>query len=123
MRRTLEVWCFDRLAGELVDDGEALTFAYDRGWSAAGYPPLSQSLPLGGEFGERDVKAFFGGLVPEGELRGTPGPPTNTGSPSREPRTSSPSWWGTAGRLACRGEAGPRRTFSRPRSPACRRPS
>lgn len=69
MLRTLEVWCFGRLAGVLADDGEALTFNYDSEWPAAGYPPLSQSLPLGGEFGERDVKAFFGGLLPEGDLR------------------------------------------------------
>jgi serine/threonine-protein kinase HipA len=67
--RTLEVWCFGHLAGRLVDDGEALALNYDQEWLTAGYPPLSQSLPLSGEFAERNVKAFFGGLLPEGELR------------------------------------------------------
>jgi serine/threonine-protein kinase HipA len=69
VRRRLEVWCFDQLAGQLVDEDEGLTFAYDSEWIAAGNPPLSQSLPLGGEPSGREVKAFFGGLLPEGELR------------------------------------------------------
>jgi serine/threonine-protein kinase HipA len=69
VRRRLEVWCFDRLAGQLVDDGERLAFTYDSEWIAAGNPPLSQSLPLGGELSGREVRAFFGGLLPEGELR------------------------------------------------------
>jgi serine/threonine-protein kinase HipA len=69
VRRTLEVWCFGRLAGRLVDDGETLAFDYDPEWVDDGYPPLSQSLPIDGDFGERQVKAFFGGLLPEGELR------------------------------------------------------
>ncbi len=69
MRRQLEVWCFDRLAGRLVDDDGDLTFAYDARWTAAGNPPLSQSLPVDGEFSGREVRAFFGGLLPEGELR------------------------------------------------------
>lgn len=69
MRRRLEVRCFDRLAGQLVDDDEGLTFAYDPEWIAAGNPPLSQSLPLDGELSGRAVRAFFGGLLPEGELR------------------------------------------------------
>jgi serine/threonine-protein kinase HipA len=67
--RALEVWCFEQLAGQLVDDGDALTFSYTAEWIKAGYPPLSQSLPLTGEYTERNVKAFFGGLLPEGELR------------------------------------------------------
>jgi serine/threonine-protein kinase HipA len=67
--RTLEVWCFGQLAGRLTDNGETLAFSYDEEWLGAGYPPLSQSLPLGGDFTERHVKAFFGGLLPEGELR------------------------------------------------------
>ena len=69
MLRTLEVWCFGRLAGVLADDGQALAFRYDAEWLGGGYPPLSQSLSLDGEFTERQVKAFFGGLLPEGELR------------------------------------------------------
>lgn len=69
MNRTLEVWCFGRLAGLLVDDGEALSFTYDEKWMVGGYPPLSQALPLRKENSERQVKAFFGGLLPEGDLR------------------------------------------------------
>ncbi len=69
MPRRLEVWCFNRLAGQLVDDDEGLTFAYDAEWIAAGNPPLSQSLPVDGELTGREVRAFFGGLLPEGELR------------------------------------------------------
>ena len=69
MSRTLEVWCLGRRAGKLVDDGERLSFAYDSTWVAGDYPPLSQALPLDGGFGSRQVTAFFGGLLPEGELR------------------------------------------------------
>ena len=69
MLRRLEVWCFGRLAGVLTDDGEALGFSYSQEWLAGGCPPLSQSLPLDGDFAERPVKAFFGGLLPEGDLR------------------------------------------------------
>lgn len=69
MPRRLEVWCFDQVAGQLVDGDEGLAFAYDAGWIAAGNPPLSRSLPLDGELAGREVRAFFGGLLPEGELR------------------------------------------------------
>lgn len=69
MRRRLEVWCFGQLVGQLVDDGEGLSFAYDAEWIAAGNPPLSQSLPVDGVLAGREVRAFFGGLLPEGELR------------------------------------------------------
>jgi serine/threonine-protein kinase HipA len=67
--RRLEVWCLGQLAGQLVDDDEGLTFTYDAEWVAAGNPPLSQSLPVDREFSGREVRAFFGGLLPEGELR------------------------------------------------------
>lgn len=68
MVRRLEVWCFGQLTGQLVDD-EGLTFTYDPGWIAAGNPPLSHSLPVDGDLSGREVRAFFGGLLPEGELR------------------------------------------------------
>lgn len=67
--RELDVWCFGRVAGRLTDDGAALRFAYDETWVADGQPPLSQSLPLNGAFGDRAAAAFFEGLLPEGQLR------------------------------------------------------
>lgn len=67
--RRLEVFCFDRRAGELIDDAYGLEFSYDESWIAAGMPPLSQSLPLEGELGREAATAFFGGLLPEGEPR------------------------------------------------------
>jgi serine/threonine-protein kinase HipA len=65
----LDVRCFDHLAGRLVDEPGGLTFVYDLEWVAAGMPPLSQSLPLGGPFGSGAAAAFFGGLLPEGVPR------------------------------------------------------
>lgn len=71
MPRHLEVECFDRRAGELVDDGAQLTFTYDREWIDAGLPPLSQSLPLDVALEPLVVQAFFDGLLPEGGVRRT----------------------------------------------------
>jgi serine/threonine-protein kinase HipA len=67
--RRLDVWCFDALAGTLIDDADGLTFAYAGEWRRLGMPPLSQSLPLDGAFGTEAVTAFFGGLLPEGAPR------------------------------------------------------
>lgn len=67
--RRLEVFCFDRRAGELIDDAYGLEFSYAESWIVAGMPPLSQSLPLEGEFDREAATAFFGGLLPEGEPR------------------------------------------------------
>jgi serine/threonine-protein kinase HipA len=67
--RTLAVWCFDRLAGRIVDAPEGLAFTYDAAWLAAGMPPLSQSLPLDGTYEQAAAAAFFGGLLPEGVPR------------------------------------------------------
>lgn len=67
--RTLEVWCFDELSGELVDAPGGMTFAYGETWLDDGRPPLSQSLPLSGAFDAQAVSAFFGGLLPEGQPR------------------------------------------------------
>ncbi|WP_445152016.1 type II toxin-antitoxin system HipA family toxin [Baekduia sp. Peel2402] len=63
--RTLEVWCFGRLAGMLVDGSLTPGFAYAESWVDSGMPPLSQSLPLDGAFSSEAVGAFFGGLLPE----------------------------------------------------------
>jgi serine/threonine-protein kinase HipA len=67
--RRLDVWCFDRLVGTLVDARPDLVFTYDPGWLADRMPPLSQSLPLDGRFTDAASAAFFGGLLPEGVPR------------------------------------------------------
>ncbi len=67
--RTLDVACFGTLAGVLTDGPDGLAFAYDPRWAQAGRPPLSQSLPLTGDFGSEQATAFFGGLLPEGTPR------------------------------------------------------
>lgn len=67
--RTLGVWCFDRLAGTLLDTPDGLTFTYETAWLVDGMPPLSQSLPLDGTFAPRAAASFFGGLLPEGTPR------------------------------------------------------
>ncbi|MFZ2113265.1 MAG: type II toxin-antitoxin system HipA family toxin [Solirubrobacteraceae bacterium] len=67
--RQLEVFCFGELAGTLVDEPHELRFFYEGTWIAGGMPPLSQSLPLDGDFGPEAVRAFFAGLLPEGSLR------------------------------------------------------
>ena len=68
--RALGVWCFGERAG-LLDGRERRRCASptsDAG-VADGRPPLSQSLPLDGCFAPRRPRAFFGGLLPEGEPR------------------------------------------------------
>lgn len=67
--RQLEVWCFGRRAGVLLDASAALQFSYDAVWVADGLPPLSQSLPLDGSFAPEAPTAYFGGLLPEGTPR------------------------------------------------------
>jgi len=67
--RALQVVCFGRRAGTLLDDPGGLAFAYEAAWVSDGQPPLSQSLPLDGAFGRSEATAFFGGLLPEGAPR------------------------------------------------------
>lgn len=69
MNSTLDVWCFGRRAGALDRNDDGLNFSYTEEWLGDGCPPLSQSLPLDAAFGSREVHAFFGGLLPEGDLR------------------------------------------------------
>lgn len=69
LERTLDVWCFGRVAGTLVDGGRDSRFAYGPEWLADGMPPLSHSLPLDGDFTADAATAFFGGLLPEGAPR------------------------------------------------------
>ncbi|MBF6619351.1 MAG: type II toxin-antitoxin system HipA family toxin [Patulibacter sp.] len=67
--RVLEVWCFGEIAGQLHDDGHRLTFSYSADWIAGERPPISQSLPLDMGYSPDEVRAFFEGLLPEGDLR------------------------------------------------------
>jgi serine/threonine-protein kinase HipA len=67
--RRLEVFCFDELAGELADETDGLSFAYDETWLSRDRPPLSHSLPLDGAFARGAPAAYFGGLLPEGQPR------------------------------------------------------
>lgn len=55
----------------LLTDGAELRFAYDDGWLESGpVHALGRQLPLRrGTFSGRAVRAFFGGLLPEGEPR------------------------------------------------------
>lgn len=69
MARSLEAWCSDEHAGTLTDAATGLAFTYTEQWLAAGRAPISQCLPLDGSFGEPDVDAFFGGLLPEAARR------------------------------------------------------
>jgi serine/threonine-protein kinase HipA len=65
----LDVVCFDRRAGTLSDAPGGLGFTYNPTWVADGGHPLSQSLPLSGDFSAAQVETFFGGLLPEGPPR------------------------------------------------------
>ncbi len=65
----LEIFCFEERAGELVDEADGLSFAYDETWLSRDRPPLSLSLPLDGAFARGAPAAYFGGLLPEGEPR------------------------------------------------------
>jgi len=68
--RALDVWCFEEKAGKLTEaGGGTLSFTYDPAWIAADLPPLSFSLPLSGAYDSNAVEAFFGGLLPEGDIR------------------------------------------------------
>jgi serine/threonine-protein kinase HipA len=66
---TLDVHCFGERAGTLAAADAGMWFEYDRAWIADGRPPLSQALPLDGGYSPDAVRAFFTGLLPEGEPR------------------------------------------------------
>lgn len=69
MRRA-EVHLHGQLAGQLTQDGQGYTFAYDPAYlAAAGAEPVSLTLPLrAGPYVERVLFPFFDGLIPEGWL-------------------------------------------------------
>ena len=64
----LIVWIANRRAGELIRKPTGnLQFRYDPGYDG---PAISQALPRQAEaHGHHDVRAVFGGLLPEGDVR------------------------------------------------------
>lgn len=67
--RTLEVYCDELRAGQLVDADDGLAFAYDDAWLEQERPLLSQTLPLREPPSREATRAFFSGLLPEGRPR------------------------------------------------------
>lgn len=71
MAHDMGVWWLDQPVGILSLVGGRLSFQYSRDWLAqTNAVALSQSLPLGTDaFDDRQCRAFFAGLLPEGHLR------------------------------------------------------
>lgn len=71
MAHDIGVWLFDQPVGTLSLAGGRLRFQYRPGWlTQPNAVALSQSLPLGPEpFDDHQCRAFFAGLLPEGNLR------------------------------------------------------
>lgn len=71
MVHEIGVWLFDQPVGTLSLVDGRLSFRYSPDWLAQPHAvALSQSLPLGPEpFDDRLCRAFFAGLLPEGNLR------------------------------------------------------
>ena len=71
MARQLEVWLFDNHIGTLTQADGRLAFSYGQEWLS--HPKalaLSCSLPLQADaFDDKSARAFFAGLLPEGEKR------------------------------------------------------
>ena len=64
------VWYGNRQVGNLWEDGNrSLRFAYNSDWLDEGGFPVSINLPLSMGDEEVDAGAFFGGLLPEGQVR------------------------------------------------------
>jgi len=65
------VWLFDQPVGTLSLLAGRLSFQYGADWLAQPNPvALSQSLPLRPDpFDDPQCRAFFAGLLPEGNLR------------------------------------------------------
>lgn len=64
----LVVWMASRRVGELIRKANGnLQFRYDPDYDG---PPISQALPRQDEaHGHKAVRAVFGGLLPEGDVR------------------------------------------------------
>jgi serine/threonine-protein kinase HipA len=71
MTRELTVWLLGQPAGTLWLQAGQLSFRYRPDWlGRAQGMPLSQSLPLqNAPFDDQKCRAFFAGLLPEGQLR------------------------------------------------------
>ncbi len=71
MAHDIGVWLFDQPVGSLSLAGGRLSFQYRPDWlSQPNAVALSQSLPLGPDpFNDHQCRAFFAGLLPEGNLR------------------------------------------------------
>lgn len=71
MAHEIAVWLFNQSVGTLSLVGGRLSFRYSADWLAQpNKVALSQSLPLGSEpFDDHQCRAFFAGLLPEGNLR------------------------------------------------------
>ena len=71
MAHNISVWLFGQPVGTLSLVGGRLSFTYAPGWlTQPGAVALSQSLPLGPDpFDDHQCRAFFAGLLPEGNLR------------------------------------------------------
>lgn len=71
MAHDIGVWLFDQPVGTLSWVAGRLSFKYRQDWLAQPNPlALSQSLPLSPEpFDDHQCRAFFAGLLPEGNLR------------------------------------------------------
>lgn len=69
--KNLEVSLFNSLVGFLHEEDQALSFTYDKKYLASEAAlPISTSLPLQEEsFKGTEVEAFFGGFLPEAEIR------------------------------------------------------
>jgi len=84
----LGVWLLGEQAGTLWLEDARLRFRYDTHWlKQSGVMALSQSLPLQVEaFDDQLCRPFFGGLLPEGDLRRC-GEPGSQGSSARASRS------------------------------------
>lgn len=68
--RQANIYYRDKLAGQLTEDADGYTFAYDADYlKTMGAEPVSQTLPLTPEpYRSKVLFAFFDGLIPEGWL-------------------------------------------------------
>jgi serine/threonine-protein kinase HipA len=72
MARNLDVYLHENLVGVLAQNPHGdMTFRYAEGWlTNPEVTALSQSVPLRAEpFSHRECKGFFGGILPEGNIR------------------------------------------------------
>jgi len=71
MSRVLEVWLLGQHVGQLAQVDGRLSFCYSTQWlQSANAIPLSHHLPLqAGAFDDKATRAFFAGLLPEGDKR------------------------------------------------------